>query len=211
MKKTITTTLLLSIFSAPLWAQTLIVDGYQEKLRDSIAGAPIGSLNRGARMQVVEQNGEWYKVRIEGWVRKGRLSMVQSANDAKTADMPAVNPARLLQPKLLKKGYSDEAQGQMIWLDVDFDTSQLPKPTRAIKGALVISDLFGDPMMRIYWTINDKLIPGETYSEKGTNFAYNEFLSHHQWVRFTEVEDMRASFEISDIIYEDGEQASWYR
>jgi hypothetical protein len=209
--KTIALTLMMLATSCPLWAQQLVVDSYQEKLRAGIAGPPVASLNRGASMEVLDQNGEWLKVRIEGWVRKGRLKTVDLAKSVADRALHEVNPGKLLLPRLVKKGYSGESFNPMIWLDVDFDTSQLPKTTRAIKGALIISDLFGDPMMRIYWTINEPLTPGQDYSEKGTNFAYNEFLSHHQWVRFTDIEDMQVSFEVSDIIYQDGDQAAWYR
>ncbi len=209
--KTIALTLMMLATSCPLWAQQLVVDSYQEKLRAGIAGPPVASLNRGASMEVLDQNGEWLKVRIEGWVRKGRLKTVDLAKSVADRALHEVNPGKLLLPRLVKKGYSGESFNPMIWLDVDFDTSQLPKTTRAIKGALIISDLFGDPMMRIYWTINDPLTPGQDYSEKGTNFAYNEFLSHHQWLRFTDIDDMQVSFEVSDIIYQDGDQASWYR
>jgi|GEM_PF-3186247 len=210
MKTIIMMTPIILATSSPLWAQQLVVDSYQEKLRAGIAGPPVASLNRGASMQVLDQNGEWLKVRIEGWVRKGRLKTLEQTASPAAPSVQDINPGKLLLPRLIKKGYSGESFSQMIWLDVDFDTSQLPKTTRAIKGALIISDLFGDPMMRIYWTINDPLTPGQDYSEKGTNFAYNEFLSHHQWVRFTDIDDMQVSFEVSDIIYQDGDQASWY-
>ena len=210
MKTTIAAMLALTM-AGQLHAQQLVVDGYQKPLRSSLAGPITGQLNRGSRLEVIERRGDWLKVKVEGWIRNGQLSTAPTDSGDPSTAVEGLDPSRLLLPRLLKKGFSAKSLNEMIWLDVDFDTSNLPRATRAIKGALIISDLFGDTIMRIYWTINEPLTPGQTHSEKGTNFAYNDFLGHHQWVRFTEIEDMQVSFEVSDIIFEDGERAAWYR
>lgn len=211
--KNIITTLLICSLSAALHAENLIIDEYRENLRSSPSGSRIGVLHQGTRVNTLQEQGDWLKVSVEGWVWRGSTRKQQTSNKqaGQPKDTKAVSALNILVPELLKKGYSKEDLEEMVWFDVAFDTSNLPAKSRAIKGALIISDLFDEVIMRIYWTINKPLSPGEEYVEKGTNFAYNEFLNHHQWVRFTEKEDMKVSFEVRNIIFEDGSRKSYFR
>jgi hypothetical protein len=58
--------------------------------------------------------------------------------------------------------------------------------------------------MRVGWTIDDPIGPGDKDVEKGTGFEYNQFKDSHQWVRSTDLADMTASFTVASILYEDG-------
>lgn len=120
----------------------------------------------------------------------------------------------LLVPTLTNKRFqgSDWQSGvyeEAIWFDISWDTDSLPKPTRAIKGTLIISDLFGESKLRLKWTINQPLTPGTSYTEKGVGFEYNQFTDSHKWVRATDLKDMTFKFEITDIIYQDGTQETF--
>lgn len=115
----------------------------------------------------------------------------------------------LLVPTLTNKRFqeSDWERGiyeDAIWFDVSWDTSHLQKSTRATKGTLVISDIFGESKLRLRWTINQPLTPGESYTEKGVGFEYNQFNDSHKWIRATDLKDTTFRFEVSDIIYQDG-------
>ncbi len=113
--------------------------------------------------------------------------------------VPTLTNKRIQEPDWERRIYEDA-----IWFDVSWDTSHLQKPTRAIKGTLVISDIFGESKLRLRWTINQPLTPGESYTEKGVGFEYNQFTDSHKWVRATDLKDMTFRFEVSDIIYQDG-------
>ena len=39
-------------------------------------------------------------------------------------------------------------------MDIEWDTSNLKRPTRAVKGVLHITDVFGDPQLSIKSTID---------------------------------------------------------
>ena len=114
----------------------------------------------------------------------------------------------LLIPSLINKRFqrSDFTSGiyeDAIWFDVSWDTSHLKKPTRAIKGILILCDIFGESKLRLRWTLNQPLTPGTNYTEKGVGFEYNQFIDSHKWVRATDLKDMTFKFEVTDIIFQD--------
>jgi len=118
--------------------------------------------------------------------------------------VPAEVSAEILSVKLLKKRYAEQDYQDFIWFDIEFTARGLDKPARAINGVLNLQDLFGEPRMRINWTIDEPIKPGETVVERGTGFEYNQFLGSHQWVRATKLQNMTASFVVKSILYQDG-------
>lgn len=78
------------------------------------------------------------------------------------------------------------------------------RPTRAVKGQLVFSDLFGDPGFVIGYTVNESLVPGIPFTAEGVGFDFNQFMSDHNWMLNTNVQDMLAHFEVRSIIFQDG-------
>lgn len=96
-----------------------------------------------------------------------------------------------------------------IYFDFSWNTDNLPKPTRAVKGRLLITDLFGETKRTINWTLNDTLTPGKTYTEHGVGFDYNQFSSEDTWVRQTDLKDMKFKFIATDILYQDGTAQSF--
>lgn len=125
-------------------------------------------------------------------------------------EKPAPEPA-LLTPTLSNKRFqeSDFSKGILedaVWFDVTWDTSRLKRKTRAVKGVLIIGDIFGEAKLRLKWTINEPLVPGVNYEEKGVGFGFNQFTSSHKWVRNTDLKDMTFRFEVDEIIYQDESQ-----
>ena len=74
---------------------------------------------------------------------------------------------------------------------------------------LIIGDIFGEPKLRLRWTINQPLTPGIGYSEEGVGFEYNQFTDSHKWLRATDLKDMTFQFKVTDIIYQDGTQETF--
>lgn len=118
--------------------------------------------------------------------------------------VPTLTNKRFQEPDWERRIYEDA-----IWFDVSWDTSNLQKPTRAIKGTLIIGDIFGESKLRLRWTINEPLTPGTGYTEKGVGFEYNQFTNSHKWLRTTDLKDMTFRFKATDIIYQDGTQETF--
>lgn len=125
-----------------------------------------------------------------------------SEQKASKAKPPASE--QIISVTLLNKVFSEKKYGHGIYFDLKFTASNLDKPARAIKGSLLINDLFGEKIMAIKWPLNDPIAPNESKTETGTGFDYNQFMSEHQRVRDTSLENLRASFRVDSILYEDG-------
>jgi hypothetical protein len=144
-----------------------------------------------------------------------QLVSAKPAASGSKATKPAEAAAyRVLVPTLSNKRFRESntrlrIYDDAIYFDVDWNTSGLPRPTRAVKGVLIISDLFGEPKVSIQWTINKPLTPGESYPETGMGFEYNQFKNEHQWMRSTELSDMTFKFRVESIIYQDGTQENF--
>lgn len=133
---------------------------------------------------------------------------VQPSSHAANTDTAAVKPIKLV-PAVTGKRYveSDWKAGtyqDAIFFDINWDTSKLPRPTRAVKGILVLADVFGEARFRIKVTIDDAMKPGTPLRQASLGFRYNKFNEDHQWVRATELTNMTFSFEASDVLYADG-------
>ncbi len=111
----------------------------------------------------------------------------------------------ILSVEVLNKHYSQD--DDTVWLDLQFKATGLDKPARAIKGVLVLQDLFGEPKFRIGWTIDQPIAPGQTLGKETVGFSYNQFMDDHHWVRATELRNMNVVFEVTDVLYEDGTRA----
>lgn len=125
-----------------------------------------------------------------------------SAQKPSKAKPPASE--QIISVTLLNKVFSEKKYGHGIYFDLKFTASNLDKPARAIKGSLLINDLFGETITGIKWPLNDPIAPNESKTETGTGFDYNQFKSEHQRVRDTSLENLRASFRVDSILYEDG-------
>jgi hypothetical protein len=115
----------------------------------------------------------------------------------------------ILEATLLRKNYTKQDYQDYIFFDITFNAKGLDKPARAVKGALRFTDLFGEQKFALRWTIEKPISPGATYTEKGSGFKYNQFIDSHQWVRTTDKNNMKVSFRVNSILYEDGTTRSF--
>jgi len=111
---------------------------------------------------------------------------------------------QIIVPTLSHKKFAEQNYQKYIWLDVVFDASGLDKPARAVKGLIFFTDLFGENKFGLRWTIDKPISPGESYTEKGSGFQYNQFDQEHQWMLATDVKDMKVKFRVTNILYQDG-------
>lgn len=129
---------------------------------------------------------------------------VKPASEQKASKAKPQASEQIISVTLLNKVFSEKKYGHGIYFDLKFTASNLDKPARAIKGSLLINDLFGETIMAIKWPLNDPIAPNESKTETGTGFDYNQFMSEHQRIRDTSLENLRASFRVDSILYEDG-------
>jgi hypothetical protein len=90
-----------------------------------------------------------------------------------------------------------------IYWDALFTLASSAKATRAVKGNLVFTDLFDEEKVRVSLTINHPLKPGESFLDKDSGIDYNELRQRDQWLKTTELKDMKVRFEIDSVIYEE--------
>lgn len=109
----------------------------------------------------------------------------------------------ILLVNLKRKRFID-GLGSSIMFDLEFRAEGLDKPARAIKGVLKLNDLFDETKLRIRWTIEQPIEPMGVITQNGTGFSYNRFMEDHNWVRSTDLADMKAAFQVESILYQDG-------
>jgi len=110
----------------------------------------------------------------------------------------------LLKVRLINKRFTEQKYQKYIFFDIEFLAEKLSKPARAIKGRLNLNDLFGDRVLGIGWTVDRPTNPGESVTESGQGFQYNQFMEKHQWVNTTDLSNMTATFTVESILYQDG-------
>ena len=122
--------------------------------------------------------------------------------------------ANFLTPKLtnmrfVPADYKARRYDDALYFDIDWDTSRLDRPTRAVKGVFIFADLFGETQFQLRLTINEPLRPNQKFTQRGLGFEYNKFSSEHHWVRATELLDMTFRFDVQEVIYADGSRKSF--
>lgn len=118
--------------------------------------------------------------------------------------LPSEASAPLLVPSVANKRMIKSRFTSYVSFDLAWDTAALPKPTRAVKGTLVVLDLFDEVIFQLKMTIDDPLTPGTPYEQKGVMFEFNQFIEAHQVVAGKDLKDLKFRFEIEAVLYEDG-------
>jgi hypothetical protein len=115
----------------------------------------------------------------------------------------------LIAVKLINKRYNKVEYQEYITFDIEYNPVNISKPTRSIKGILLFCDLFGEVQFRLGVTINEPLIPGEVLTKRGSGFEFNEFKDDEKWVRATDVENMTFRYQVTSILYADGQRVDY--
>ncbi|MEA3486195.1 MAG: hypothetical protein U9R20_00880 [Thermodesulfobacteriota bacterium] len=110
----------------------------------------------------------------------------------------------IISVKLVHKDFTKQEYQEFIFFNLQYTASGLDKPARAIKGLLNLNDLFGEKKLVLRWTIEKPIKPGESIEKKGQGFKFSPFENSHQWVRNTPISDMKTTFTVSSILYQDG-------
>ncbi|MEW6755032.1 MAG: SH3 domain-containing protein [Candidatus Latescibacterota bacterium] len=103
------------------------VQSQVENFRDEPGGAKLGTLLEGAELEVIEQDGDWVRFRIEGWVWGPALEGFERP-EPQAAPSPASQPAAAppLQEETARlRRYINEKHGVFYSATVDEDTQRL--------------------------------------------------------------------------------------
>jgi len=143
--------------------------------------------------------------------RVGRLEAgAPESKKADVTDSPGkTDPTSLIRVIVINKRHQppniDLGQYQdHIWFDCSYHPEGIARITRAVKGVLEFADLFGEVKFRIGLTLNEPLSPDQVFTQKGIGFEYNQFMSDHQWMLGTNIDDMKITFRVNKILYVDG-------
>lgn len=134
---------------------------------------------------------------------------IASASTAASTKAAAAGKAAPLQDtiilvRLSSKNYNEYKYDKSIFFSGDYVAEGLDRPARSIKGIFKVQDLFGETKVPIGWTLTQAIAPGQSQSFSGKGIEYNQFKNAHQWLRSTEVNDLKVVFTVESIIYEDG-------
>ncbi len=140
---------------------------------------------------------------VEASPDSSKAGTTASRKEKKSESEPALLTPTLSNKRFQESDFSKGIYEDAIWFDISWDTSRLKQATRAVKGILIIGDIFGESQFRLNVTINDPLTPGQSYTQQGVGFDYNQFTDSHRWFRVTDLRDMTFDFEVKDIIYLD--------
>jgi hypothetical protein len=152
--------------------------------------------------RLIAKYGLFYKLGGE----KGGTAPTEIEEKKQTALLPS---EELIAVKITKKNHEKIEYREYMTFDVEWNPINIKKPGRSVKGILEFCDLFGDARFRIAVTIDDPLTPGQVFVQRGIGFDYNEFDEGHNWVRSTDVKNMTFRFQVSSILYADGERVDF--
>lgn len=160
---------------------------------------------------------------IAGWWEEGRASLearlsdqaqqvpVTASPEKIVADgvaaevTPAASSRTLITTTLGAKCFIPGRYGDdRIDMDFTLTLTSESRPSRAVKGKLIFTDLFGDTGFEIGYTVNDPLAAGVPFAAKGVGFDFNQFMSDHNWMLGTDLNDMKVYFEIRSVLFQDG-------
>jgi hypothetical protein len=103
-----------------------------------------------------------------------------------------------------RRNPEDDKFRSYMWYDCTYHPKSLLKPTRAVKGVLEFSDLFGDVRFRMQVTLNERIEPDIPFETKNVGFEFNEYQDDHMWMHATDTKDMAVSFKVLSVMYADG-------
>ncbi len=113
-------------------------------------------------------------------------------------------PWHLLRPQMKNIRLVEQRNGRSIQWDLEWDTSNLPKPASAVRGTFVIADRDGQAKWQHFHRVDKQMTPGEAFTDSGVGFKYDPLVDSHAWVRNSSTDEMTARFEVWSIQYMDG-------
>lgn len=123
------------------------------------------------------------------------------AEKPKAAKQSQASP---IQPKLLRKGTREGEYGRSSISFALAFANTTGKSIRAFDGTLTFTDLLGNEIHGAKLAVNDPIAAGGTLEWEG-KLDYNQFISSHEHLRNSDLENTKVVFSLKRILFEDGE------
>lgn len=121
---------------------------------------------------------------------------------------PAKSTSLLVSARLLDKAYREGEYGRdSLVMDLEFSNNS-GSDVRAFDGVVTFTDLLGNEIMAANVAVNDPVNARGIIKWTGV-IDYNQFISRHKEFRYSELNNMRTSFNLGKILYADGRQESF--
>jgi hypothetical protein len=170
-----------------------------ENLRAAPEGQKLGTLAHGTRLMVLETDGDWVKVSVEGWIWRAsttsdRVSSAKVTTARSGPDLELVS----FQTKRLPVDYeaSRFSPEAVLELSVRNNTSQRIK---AWKALLTVKNAFGDVLFRVRLTDGTANI--ESGQSKKASFGWedNQFIDGEPYDKLVAYSKENLRLELTEI------------
>lgn len=111
---------------------------------------------------------------------------------------------QLILVNVTAKKFREQKSRYGIYFDMVFVGAHITKPTREIKGALVICDSFGEEIMAFPRALDIPMVVSGLQIARGEGFEFDQSNNQHVRVRDTSLENLKFRYRVESIIYQDG-------
>lgn len=112
--------------------------------------------------------------------------------------------AKLMTIALINKKNVEGRYGQkQVVFEVAYENKG-DKDIAGVKGSLKISDMFGDLIVNIVWPHDDEIPAKQIVVGEDGGIDINQFMDNHMKLWNSDYSKLKATFEISTIIFKDG-------
>lgn len=150
--------------------------------------------------QAIKEQDEWLAKQKEEELRAAELrKKIQAERRAKQEEF-----ARMLSVVLVgKKNSVGEYNQRFISLELAYE-NKTDKDIKGVKGLLKITDIFGDKIINLNWPYDRGVAAKQTAVERGVGLKVNQFMDDHMKLWNSDIDKLKATFEVQTIIFADG-------
>jgi len=171
----------------------------QENLRDAPKGNILGTLTQGTPMSIVEIEGNWVRVLVEGWIWEASTTadsmfVVQASAQPTGPDLELIDYEKKRLPVDYDVNrFSPEA---VLTLHVKNNTSNKIKAWQAV---LIIKNPFGDTLLRVRLTDGSaNIMPGRT-AKASFSWEDNQFIDDEPYDKLVAYSKENMQLELTDV------------
>jgi hypothetical protein len=151
---------------------------------------------------IEEQRAYLAKKKAEEAAAEELKKRVEAERQAKLEEF-----AKMISVALVSKRNSQGEYGQkFVILDVAFE-NKTDKDIQGVKGVLKLKDIFGDQIQGVRWSYDGGVAAKATAVEKGSGVKINQFMDKDMKLWNTDPDKIKATFEVSTILFKDGTRA----
>lgn len=128
----------------------------------------------------------------------GKLAAkAKKEEEEKRAKLGAALNVVMYNKRCVKEGYDDSLECAIAF------ENKTDKDIRAVKGQMIITDLFDEEIRRLELT-NDNTIPARQTTKTVFSWGHNKYIDEHETLRYKKMEDLKVVWTAEKIIFTDG-------